>query len=160
MELSLSFLREDPNKLCFIELSEPEKNYGKGKPETLSYLLENIACFRFHQRKRGTQNSSFPTNPKQSKQVLKTNNFYRHFLNKNINANQKEHGNTNIFCKILSAHIHTHTHTQTHTHIYILYIYAFIYIFALIYICIYMHSYTFIYICLIQSQEMQSRNCS
>ena len=54
MELSLSFLREDPNKLCFIELSEPEKNYGKGKPETLSYLLENIACFRFHQRKRGT----------------------------------------------------------------------------------------------------------
>ena len=54
MELSLSFLREDPNKLCFIELSEPEKNYGKGKPEALSYLLENIVCFRFRQRKRGT----------------------------------------------------------------------------------------------------------
>ena len=46
MELSLGFLRENPNKLCFIELSQnvcdwcsnPEKIYWKGKPKALSYL--------------------------------------------------------------------------------------------------------------------------
>ena len=51
MELSLSFLRENPNKLCFIELSQNfcdwlskhGKIFWKGKPEALSYLPKNIA---------------------------------------------------------------------------------------------------------------------
>ena len=46
MELSLSFLRENPNKLCLIELSQnvcdwfskPEKIYWKRKPKALSYF--------------------------------------------------------------------------------------------------------------------------
>ena len=50
MELSLTFLRENPNKLRFIELSqnlcdwlsEPEKTYWKGKPKALSLSQKKI----------------------------------------------------------------------------------------------------------------------
>ena len=61
MELSLSFLRENSNKMRFIDLSqnfcdwlsEPENIYWKGKPDALSYLSKNVACLRFYQHKRG-----------------------------------------------------------------------------------------------------------
>ena len=62
MELSLTFLKQYPNKLCFIEstqncydwFSAPEKIYWKGKPEALSYLPKNMACMvRFYQHKCG-----------------------------------------------------------------------------------------------------------
>ena len=62
MELCLRFLRENPNKLCFTELSqkfcdtlpEPQKMYSKGKLEALSYLPKIIACFWFYQHKHET----------------------------------------------------------------------------------------------------------
>ena len=60
MELSISFLRKNPDKLCFIELSqnfcdrlsEPENIYQKGKPEALPYLPKKFVCFSFYQHKR------------------------------------------------------------------------------------------------------------
>ena len=60
-KVSPDFLRENPNKLCFIELSqkfcdllsEPERIYSKGKPEALSYLPKDIASLTFYQHRRG-----------------------------------------------------------------------------------------------------------
>ena len=67
MELSLLFFRKNLNKLWFIELSqnfrgwlsEPENIYWKEKPEALSEAFQVLSA--------QTQNSSLPTNPKQSK---------------------------------------------------------------------------------------------
>ena len=76
MELSLSFLRENPNKLSFIELPqnfcdwlpEPEKIYSEGKPKALPYLPKNNACFKFYQHKFG--NVAFqPTQSNQNRSL-------------------------------------------------------------------------------------------
>ena len=72
MELSLSFFRENPNKLCFIELSQ---NFWLAvwlwkkslKRETWSYVVSPKKNCLFEVLTAQTWNSNLPTNPKQSK---------------------------------------------------------------------------------------------